>query len=73
MPRYVLGKYIFGNFGLTTTKADTNRLAIMNVGTNAAATAAKEDGPLGYSKYVSKASMCSTTAVPVNASMRKPK
>jgi len=40
--------------GLTTTKADTNRAAVTNVGTKAAATAAKEEGPLGYSGYVSK-------------------
>ena len=70
MPRYVLGKYIFGNFGLTTTKTDTNRLATMNVGTNAAATAAKEDGPLGYSKQVSRASACPSTTALIGALMQ---
>ena len=40
--------------GLTTTKADTNNAAVTNVGMKAAATALKEEGPLGYSSYVSE-------------------
>jgi hypothetical protein len=38
---------MFGNLGLTATKAATNRAAVTKVGTKAVATAVKEDGPLG--------------------------
>jgi hypothetical protein len=44
---YVLGKYILGNLGRTTTNTETKRLARAKVGIKAAATALNEDGPLG--------------------------
>ena len=44
---YVLGKYILGNLGRTTTNTETKRVTRAKVGIKAAATALNEDGPLG--------------------------